>query len=123
VATSGEKKWPPVGKFVAAAGENLMAIDTREPLFECTCSPLDTAALTRQPNKEDVSKLTQGLDNGPAFIETSSSHVLQSLFSIIYLGFALVLLAQLGLIAGRLIPTTKNSLANRKARRSATGSN
>ena len=28
VATSGEKRWPPVGKFVAVAGENLMAIDT-----------------------------------------------------------------------------------------------
>jgi len=29
VATSGEKKWPPLGKFVAANGENSMAIDTR----------------------------------------------------------------------------------------------
>jgi len=27
VATSGEKTWPPVGKFVAAVGENSMAID------------------------------------------------------------------------------------------------
>jgi hypothetical protein len=54
---------------------------------------------------------------------TSSSHVLQSLFSIIYLGFAFVMLAQLGLIVGRLIPSTKNSLDNRKARRSRTGSN
>jgi hypothetical protein len=27
VATSGEKRWPPVGKFVAVVGENLMAID------------------------------------------------------------------------------------------------
>jgi hypothetical protein len=27
VATSGEKRWPPVGKFVAAVGENSMAID------------------------------------------------------------------------------------------------
>jgi hypothetical protein len=48
---------------------------------------------------------------------TSSTHVLESLFSIIYLGFALVLLAQLGLIVARLIPSPKNSLANRKARR------
>jgi hypothetical protein len=29
VATSGEKTWPPVGKFVAASGEKPMAIDTR----------------------------------------------------------------------------------------------
>jgi hypothetical protein len=29
MATSGEKRWPPVGKFVAAVGENLMAIDNR----------------------------------------------------------------------------------------------
>jgi hypothetical protein len=29
VATSGEKRWPPVGKFVAASGENSMAIDRR----------------------------------------------------------------------------------------------
>jgi len=29
VATSGEKRWPPVGKFVAAVGENSMAIDMR----------------------------------------------------------------------------------------------
>jgi hypothetical protein len=54
---------------------------------------------------------------------TSGSHVLQSLFSIIYLGFALVLLAQLGLIVGRLIPSTKNRLANRKARRSTISPN
>ena len=27
VATSGEKRWPPVGNFVAASGENSMAID------------------------------------------------------------------------------------------------
>jgi hypothetical protein len=32
VATSGEKRWPPVGKFVAAVGENLMAIDRKQPL-------------------------------------------------------------------------------------------
>jgi len=28
VATSAEKRWPPVGKFVAASGENSMAIDS-----------------------------------------------------------------------------------------------
>jgi hypothetical protein len=27
-ATSGEKTWPPVGKFVAAVGEKQMAIDS-----------------------------------------------------------------------------------------------
>jgi hypothetical protein len=36
---------------------------------------------------------------------TERSHVLQSLFSVIYLGFVLVLIVQLGLIAGRAIPT------------------
>jgi hypothetical protein len=29
MATSGEKPWPPVGNFVATAGEKPMAIDTR----------------------------------------------------------------------------------------------
>ena len=42
---------------------------------------------------------------------TKSSHVLQSLFSVIYLGFALVFVAQLGLIFGRLIPSLVNSFA------------
>ena len=28
MATSGEKRWPPVGNFVAASGEKPMAIDT-----------------------------------------------------------------------------------------------
>jgi len=27
MATSGEKRWPPVGNFVAASGEKPMAID------------------------------------------------------------------------------------------------
>ncbi len=27
MATSGEKRWPPAGKFVAASGEKPMAID------------------------------------------------------------------------------------------------
>ena len=27
MATSGEKRWPPTGKFVAASGEKPMAID------------------------------------------------------------------------------------------------
>jgi hypothetical protein len=31
MATSGEKRWPPVGNFVAASGEKPMAIDTRTP--------------------------------------------------------------------------------------------
>jgi hypothetical protein len=29
MATSGEKRWPPVGNFVAASGEKPMAIDKR----------------------------------------------------------------------------------------------
>ncbi len=29
MATSGEKRWPPVGNFVAASGEKPMAIDTQ----------------------------------------------------------------------------------------------
>ncbi len=28
MATNGEKRWPPVGNFVAASGEKPMAIDT-----------------------------------------------------------------------------------------------
>jgi hypothetical protein len=30
VAASGEKRWPPVGNFVATNGENSMAIDIRK---------------------------------------------------------------------------------------------
>jgi hypothetical protein len=34
MATSGEKRWPPVGNFVAASGEKPMAIDNRvEPMM------------------------------------------------------------------------------------------
>jgi hypothetical protein len=29
MATTGEKRWPPVGNFVAAIGEKPMAIDSR----------------------------------------------------------------------------------------------
>ena len=29
MATSGEKRWPPVGNFVATSGEKPMAIDIR----------------------------------------------------------------------------------------------
>ena len=32
MATSGEKRWPPVGNFVAASGEKPMAIDMSGPL-------------------------------------------------------------------------------------------
>jgi hypothetical protein len=31
MATSGEKRWPPVGNFVAASGEKPMAIDMVDP--------------------------------------------------------------------------------------------
>ena len=30
MATSGEKRWPPVGIFVATSGEKPMAIDTED---------------------------------------------------------------------------------------------
>jgi hypothetical protein len=29
MATSGEKRWPPVGNFVATSGEKPMAIDSK----------------------------------------------------------------------------------------------
>ena len=31
MATSGEKRWPPVGNFVATSGEKQMAIDIQPP--------------------------------------------------------------------------------------------
>ena len=37
MATSGEKRWPPVGNYVAASGEKPMAIDIRETGCLCTC--------------------------------------------------------------------------------------
>jgi hypothetical protein len=34
MATSGEKRWPPVGNFVAVSGEKPMAIDSPGRLIE-----------------------------------------------------------------------------------------
>jgi hypothetical protein len=48
---------------------------------------------------------------------TERPHALQSMFSIIYVGFGLVLLVQLGLIGGRLCPSLKNSYDTYKAKR------
>jgi hypothetical protein len=47
---------------------------------------------------------------------TDREHVSQSMFSIVYLGFAAVLLVQLGLVAGRVIPSLRNTLAQRRSR-------
>lgn len=43
-------------------------------------------------------------------------HVSQSMFSIVYIGFAAVLIVQLGLVAGRVIPSLRNTLAQRRSR-------
>jgi hypothetical protein len=46
-------------------------------------------------------------------------HVSQSMFSIVYIGFAAVLIVQLGLVAGRVIPSLRNTLAQRRSRSSS----
>jgi hypothetical protein len=46
-------------------------------------------------------------------------HVAQSMFSIVYVGFAAVLIVQLGLVAGRVIPSLRNTLAQRRSRSSS----
>jgi hypothetical protein len=46
-------------------------------------------------------------------------HVSQSMFSIVYIGFAAVLIVQLGLVAGRVIPSLNNTLDQRRSRSSS----
>jgi hypothetical protein len=46
-------------------------------------------------------------------------HVSQSMFSIVYSGFAAVLIVQLGLVAGRVIPSLRNTLVQRHSRPSS----
>jgi hypothetical protein len=50
---------------------------------------------------------------------TDREHVSQSMFSIVYIGFAAVLIVQLGLVAGRVIPSLRNTLAQRRSRSSS----
>ncbi len=50
---------------------------------------------------------------------TDREHVSQSMFSIVYIGFAAVLIVQLGLVAGRMIPSLRNTLAQRRSRSSS----
>ena len=45
-------------------------------------------------------------------------HVSQSMFSIVYIGFAALLIVQLGLVAGRVIPSSRNTLTKRRCRAS-----
>jgi hypothetical protein len=49
MATTGEKRWPPVGNFVAAAGENSMAIDSHHgKVLETRCSPVRAKWMRQQ---------------------------------------------------------------------------
>lgn len=46
-------------------------------------------------------------------------HVSQSMFSIVYLGFAAVFITQVGLVGGRLVPCARNTLAKWKQKKLA----
>ncbi len=50
---------------------------------------------------------------------TDREHVSQSMFSIVYVGFAAVLIIQLGLVAGRVVPSLRNTVAQRRSRSSS----
>jgi len=54
MATSGEKRWPPVGNFVAASGEKPMAID------KCTGEDLALLARALHPACERTLRSSRG---------------------------------------------------------------